>query len=82
MRIKSVGNAASIFLAVSFAICMIWGMIAPANLHMHGAWEDWLPGFSFDAPSTWLLGLVETYLYGWYVALLFVPLYNYFSKER
>ena len=26
------------------------------------------------------LGLIESYLYGWYIALVFVPLYNYFNR--
>jgi len=81
MNIKVTGNALSIFLAISFVICMIWGMIAPPSLHMHAAWEAWLPGFEFAKPASWILGLAGAYLYGWYIALIFVPLHNFFARR-
>jgi hypothetical protein len=38
-----------------------------------------LPGFVWLTPASFLLGVVETFLYGFYVALVFVPLFNYFE---
>lgn len=51
-------------------------------MHMHAAWEPLLPGFHFISLPSFLIGLVETYLYGWYAALVFVPLYNLFDKKK
>ena len=34
----------------------------------------------FNTVPGFFLGLIESYLYGWYIALVFVPLYNYFNR--
>ena len=82
MRIIPVGNALSLFLAFTFTVCIVWGLFAPASMHMHAAWEPLLPGFNFISLPSFLIGLVETYLYGWYAAIVFVPLYNLFEKKK
>lgn len=80
MRIIPTGHALSVFLALTFANCVGWGLVAPPNLHMHGVWEQLLPGFTFISVSSFFIGLVEAYLYGWYIALIFVPLYRFFHR--
>ncbi|GAB5457370.1 MAG: hypothetical protein Hens3KO_04000 [Henriciella sp.] len=81
MKIKPVGHALSLLIAISFLICIGWGLVMPASLHMHGAWENWLPGFEFLTPQGFIIGLSESYLYGWYIALVFVPLYRFFNRS-
>lgn len=80
LALKPLGQTLSAFLAISFILCILWGLIMPERFHMHPAWQAWLPGFSFSEPITWLLGLTEAYLYGWYIALVYVPLRNFFIK--
>lgn len=48
---------------------------------MYEAWQKLLPGFEWLTLTGFLIGLVESYTYGWYFALLWVPLYNYFAKR-
>jgi hypothetical protein len=79
MKIIPTGQALSLFLAITFVICIGWGLMAPMSLHMHEAWAPLLPGFTFGTWPGFLIGLVEAYAYGWYVALIFVPLYRFFS---
>lgn len=55
--------------------------MTPASPHMHSAWENWLPGFEFLTLQGFIIGLIESYLYGWYIALVFVPLYNFFNRS-
>jgi hypothetical protein len=38
-----------------------------------------LPGFVWVSWTGFVLGLIETYGYGWYAALIWVPLYNVFA---
>ena len=76
----AVGNASSLFLAISFALCVAFGLLFPA-FAMHEAWAKLLPGFVWLNPGAFVLGLVESYSYGWYFALIWVPLYNLFSRE-
>ena len=64
MKIIPVGHSLSLFLLVSYLLCVGWGSVTPSSLHMHPAWQDLLP-----------------FLYGWYIALLFVPLFNFFNRN-
>ncbi len=80
MNIKPVGQALSFFLVITYLLCIGWGLVTPPSLHMHGVWEGMLPGFEFLTLTGFICGLVGAYLYGWYIALVFVPLYNRFNR--
>ena len=89
MRIAPFGHALSLFLAITFTICMLWGLTVPmhvmmgntqVNMHMHEGWTGFMPGFHWSIAG-YLIGLVWAYSCGWYTALLFVPLYNFFSRK-
>ncbi len=81
MRTIPVGHALSLFLAVTFTACIIWGLFAPPAMHMHKAWESLLPGFQWISVSAFFIGLAWAYAYGWYTALVFVPISNFFNKR-
>ncbi|MEE9598461.1 MAG: hypothetical protein V3V96_16940 [Acidiferrobacterales bacterium] len=52
-----------------------------ASVDMFEAWRRLLPGFEWLTWKSFLLGLVESYAYGWYVALIWVPIYNVFARR-
>ena len=83
LTIRGTGLALGLFFAVSFSLCILWGVLAP-GLHARGVpiLEAILPGFVWLTPGSIVLGLVEAFLYGLYVALIFVPLFNYFEVRR
>lgn len=78
LRIKSVGLTAGLFLSITYVICVVFDLIFP-GLAMYPVWERLLPGFKWLTLWTFMLGLVEAFLYGIYLALIVVPLYNLFS---
>ncbi len=80
MKIKTVGHTLSLFLVITLALCLLWALVAPVNLHMHTAWQPLLPGFNWSLPGI-IIGLIGAYAYGWYIALVFVPIYNFFNKK-
>jgi hypothetical protein len=47
----------------------------------HAALAILLPGFEWLSWQTFLLGLVETFACGWYIALIFGPLHNFFAAR-
>jgi hypothetical protein len=49
---------------------------------MHTAWQRLLPGFEWISWGSFFLGLVESYAWGWYVTLIWVPLYNVISARQ
>ena len=79
-RIVVVGHATSLFLLLSYILCIGFGLILP-NFQMHEAWAPLLPGFEWLTPSGFFLGLLGSYVYGWFIAVLWVPLYEFFDRR-
>ncbi|MBZ5540203.1 MAG: DUF5676 family membrane protein [Acidobacteriia bacterium] len=80
LSLKGVGHATSLFLAITFAACVAFDLLLPQHA-MFQAWQKLLPGFQWISWKSFLLGLVESYGYGWYFALIWVPLYNVFAAR-
>tara|TARA_R110002110_G_scaffold90974_1_gene236395 strand:- start:36148 stop:36420 length:273 start_codon:yes stop_codon:yes gene_type:complete len=80
IQVAPVGKSLSLFLVISYVLCVGFGLLAPAQMRMYEAWAPLLPGFEWLTWPGFLIGLVETYLYGWYIALVFVPLYRWSTR--
>ena len=70
-----------IFCAVSFVLCVLYGLVVPKTLHMVQFLEITLPGFRWLSPGSFVLGLVESFLYGAYAGLVFTPIYNLVARR-
>ena len=81
LSVTAVGHATSLFLAISFALCVGFDLLFPAHA-MFQAWQHLLPGFQWISWRGFLIGLVESYGYGWYAALIWVPIYNRANRKR
>lgn len=80
VSLKAVGHATSVFLALTFIVCVVFDLIFPDHA-MYKSWIQLLPGFQWISWGGFFLGLIESYAYGWYFALIWVPLYNYFGSN-
>jgi hypothetical protein len=69
------------WLATTFTLCVLGGVLVPALPIPHQTLELLLPGFIWISPGAFVLGLVESFLYGIYVGLLFVPIHNAFWRR-
>lgn len=76
LDIKLLTWALALFTTVSYVICVLYGLIAPEALHMHRGLEVALPGFRWLTLPGFLVGLVESFLYGVYGGLVFGWIYN------
>ena len=79
-RIIVVGHATSLFLVVSYLLCVGFCLLFPAY-QMHEAWAPLLPGFEWLTPSGFLFGLLGSYVYGWYIAVIWIPLHEYYDQR-
>ncbi|MES1945189.1 hypothetical protein PC39_13767 [Salinisphaera sp. PC39] len=79
LRIGPLGHSLSLLLLISYLLCVGFGLIAPESMQMYQAWAPLLPGFELLSFSGFVIGLIEAYLYGWYIAIVFVPLYRWFA---
>jgi len=80
IRIAPVGMALGLLFAISFVLCVLFGLLFPTAT-MYQVWLPLLPGVSWISWPSALLGLIESFAYGWYIALIFVPVLNFFSKR-
>jgi len=80
LSIYAIGMSVGLFLLISFALCVAFGLLFPGAT-MYQSWMPLLPGVSWISWPSFFLGLVETFAYGWFVAVFFVPLFNYFSAR-
>lgn len=68
--------AAALFTTLSFLLCVTYGLLTPASVHMHPFLEAVLPAFEWISLGSVLLGLVESFLWGVYLGGGFVLIYN------
>jgi hypothetical protein len=76
------GLSLSTFLAISYVLCIVGYLIFPGLPVNHAALAIFLPGFELLSWPKFLLGFVESFAWGWYIALIFAPLYNFFAAHR
>ena len=80
--VVTLGMGLGLFLAISYLACIVLYLIAPGMASGHAVLVLLLPGFKLLSWPSFFLGLVESFGYGWYIALIFAPLYNYFATRR
>jgi len=81
LNIKVVTWSLGTFAAFSFLVCVAYGVITPQSVHMHQFLENVLPAFKWLTIGGFLLGLIESFLFGVYAGLVFTPIYNFFYKK-
>jgi hypothetical protein len=76
---RDVGLAMGSFLAITYVFCVAYDLAF--DQRMYEAWLKFLPGFTWISWPSFFLGLFESFLYGIYFGLVFVPLYNFFHGK-
>jgi hypothetical protein len=71
------GMTLSAFFVISYLICIIGYLLFPGLPIPHSTLNLLLPGFELLTWRSFFLGLVESFVVGWYMALLFGWLYNF-----
>jgi hypothetical protein len=82
LNIRVVSWSLGIFFAISFMLCVLYGLIVPERLHgMTAFLEAVLPAFKWLTVGGFFLGLLESFLYGVYIGIVFVPIYNFVNRS-
>jgi hypothetical protein len=81
LNIRVVTWSLGLFAATSFVLCVTYGLIVPRSLHMAPFLEMVLPAFKWLTFVGFCLGLIESFLYGVYAGLVFVPIYNFLARR-
>ena len=80
VSLVAIGHATSLLLAITFTLCVGFDLIFPEHA-MYRVWLDLLPGFKWLDWKSFFIGLIESWAYGWYVALIWVPIYNFVLRQ-
>ncbi len=75
--VLALGVSLGLFFVISYALCVLFYLLFPGLALNHAVLSLFLPGFKLLSWTSFLLGLVESFAYGWYVAFVFAPLYNF-----
>jgi hypothetical protein len=81
LNTKLVSWTLGIWAAITFVVCVIYGLVTPQSLHMSPFLEMVLPAFKWLTWWGFLLGLVESFLYGAYAGLVYCPIYNWLHRR-
>lgn len=81
LNVKVVTWSLALFGSVSYVVCIVYGLVVPEPLRMRGFLEAVLPGFRWLTPTGFLFGLVESFLYGAYAGIVYVPIHNALTRR-
>jgi hypothetical protein len=76
LSLKVMAWSWGLFGTVTFAACVVYGLVVPRAFHASQLLEQILPGFRWLTPGSVLLGIVETFVYGAYAGLVFSLIHN------
>lgn len=76
MNLRLVTWSAALFTALSFVLCVAFGLVTPQSIHMHQFLEMVLPAFTWISAGSFLLGLIESFLWGAYLGGGFTLVHN------
>ena len=81
LNTKLVTWALAIWTSIAFVVCVLYGLVTPQSLQMSAFLEQILPAFKWLTWWGFLLGLIESFLYGAYAGLVFCPVYNWLHRR-
>jgi hypothetical protein len=69
------------FFAITFVLCVAYGVVVPPRFHPAWLLETVLPGFTWLTATGFLVGIVEAALYGAWAGILYSALHNFFTRR-
>ncbi|KUO64180.1 MAG: hypothetical protein APF80_17325 [Alphaproteobacteria bacterium BRH_c36] len=80
VSVRQLGLALTAFFVATYILCIALGVIVP-DWEMHKPWLQFFPGFEWLTLQGFLVGLVESVIYAWYIAVLFGWLFNNLGSQ-
>jgi len=80
LAIVPLGLSLSSLFVITYVLCVLYGLVL-SDAGMHQLLAAMLPGFTWLTWTSFFLGLIWSIAFGWYVAVVFAPLYNFFAAR-
>lgn len=77
LRPVPLGLSLGTFLVIGYLACLALALIVP-DRGLHQPWLQFFPGFDWT-PLGMLIGLAESFVYGFVSGLLFAPIANFYN---
>ena len=81
VNVVRLGLSLGTFFVISYVICIAGYLLLPGFPVQHASLSIFLPGFELLSWRSFFLGLIESFIWGWYIAVVFAPLYNFFGRR-
>ena len=81
LNIKVVTWSLAIWAALMFMSCVVYGLLTPSSMHMTAFLEQLLPGYKPLSGVGFFVGLIQSFLYGAFAGLVYVPVYNFLNRN-
>lgn len=81
LNMKVVTWSLAIWTTVSYVLCVVYGLVTPGSHYMAAFLQQVLPGFEPDNWRGFAVGLIESFLYGAYAGIVYVPVYNLLQRK-
>jgi hypothetical protein len=83
LAIVPLGMSLASFLAITYVLCVLCVLfgVFVSERGMHLLFAQLLPGFTWITWPSFFLGLIWSVVLGWYVAVVFAPLFNFFAAR-
>ena len=81
LDMRVVTSSLALFTTASFLLCVGVGLVTPTAFHMRTFLEAVLPAFHWLTPAGFVLGLAESFLWGAYIGLVYVPIHNALARR-
>ncbi len=79
LNFKVLSLTLATFFSVVYVLCVVYGFVWPNTLH-HQLFEIF-PGVKWMDATSFVVGLVENFVLGIIVGVIFVSIYNYFLRK-
>jgi hypothetical protein len=80
IAIVPLGLTLGFFFVITYVLCVIYGLLG-FQQGMHQLLFQIIPGFTWITWPSFFIGLFWTFVSGWYIALVFAPLFNFFTAR-
>jgi len=80
IAIVPLGLTLGFFLVITYVLCVLYGLLG-FQQGMHQLLFQIIPGFTWINWPSFFIGLFWNFAWGWYIALVFAPLFNFFTAR-
>ncbi len=81
LNIKIVMWSLAVWATFTFVLCVAYGLLTPSSEHMSVFLQQVLPGFEPNSWRGFFVGLIQSFLYGGFAGVVYVPVYNLFYRR-